>query len=629
MQEKEYVALVEKLEVYSREHPSTYRLRVALFAALGYLLLFGVVGIVLLLVLGVLYIGKLNFLVLKILLIPLGLAAVVLRSLWIEFPEPEGVELKPEDAPRLFDLTKEIRSATNGPGVHKVLLTTDYNAGVVQRPRLGVFGWQQNYLVVGLPLLQALSPNDFRAVLAHEFGHLSGNHGRFTGWIYRVRKTWEQVLAHLQENRRAGSGMFESFFNWYSPYFGAYSFVLARSQEYEADRCSVEVAGRENAARALINLELKEKTLSENFWPELFKRADHQADPPRDTFTQMLTSLRAPITPDKAQLWFTQSLNTRHEYYDTHPSLVERLEAMGYEQLRDQADLSNFVSSEDQQSSADYFLSISTTDFVQRHDRLWIEQVSQGWQERHQFVIEARDRLVELEQKLKSQSLTSDEVWERARLTAGTEGYEAATPMLRQVLDADPNHVSANYMFGEAMLEAGDAIGIKHIEAAMKQDVSAIPSGCGLVYSFLKARNEDEEAERYRQCIFDHYAEVDSANKERTNISKKDKFVEHGLEDELLESLKAELAKFPNLGKAYLVRKVVTFFPDQPSYVLGVTSKTAWYQYQSNKRDQVLIDQLANQLQFPREIYIIALEHNYKPLQKVFKKLEGSLIHKA
>ncbi len=629
MQEKEYVALVEKLEAYSREHPSTYRLRVALFAALGYLPLFGVVGIVLLLVLGVIYIGKINFLVIKILIIPLGLAAVVLRSLWIEFPEPEGIELKPDDAPKLFALTKEIRKATNGPRVHKVLLTTDYNAGVVQRPRLGVFGWQRNYLVVGLPLLQALSPNDFRAVLAHEFGHLSGNHGRFSGWIYRVRTTREQDLAHLQENRRYGSGIFETFFNWYSPYFGAYSFVLARSQEYEADRCSVEVAGRENAARALINLELKEKTLSENFWPELFKSADNHADPPRDTFTQMLTSLRQPISPDKAQLWFVQSLNTRHEYYDTHPSLVERLEAMGYEQLREHADLSGFVPGEVEQSSADYFLSMPTNDFIRSQDRLWIEQVSQGWQERHQFVNEARNRLVELEEKLKSQPLTGDELWERARLTVGTEGYNAATPLLREVLETDPDHVAANYMYGEAMLEAGDAIGIKHIETAIKQDLSGIPAGCGLIYSFLKARNEDEEAERYRQCIFDHYAEVDSANLERTNISKKDTFVEHGLEDEILENLKADLAKCPNLGKAYLVRKVVTYFPDQPSFVLGVTSKIAWYQSQSNKRDQALLDQLASQVQFPRDTYMIALEHNYKPLLKVFKKVEGSLIYQG
>src|SRR5215213_1733283 len=330
MQEKEFVALVEKLEGYAREHPATYRLRVALLAALGYLFLFGVVAVVLAITGLVIYAGRINFLVIKILIIPLGIAAVVLRSLWIEFPEPEGQELNYDDAPRLFDLAREVRAATGGPRLHKVLLTDEYNAGIVQRPRLGVFGWQENYLLVGLPLLRALSPTDLRAVMAHEFGHLSGSHGKFLGWIYRVRKTWNQVLEKMKQQRRYGSGIFESFFNWYAPYFGAYSFVLARAQEYEADRRSVEVSGKENAARALIKLDLKEKALTEDFWPEFYKRADKQAKPPSDAFTEMLETLRAPVAPDKAQVWFSQSLIHRHGYDDTHPALADRLECIGY-----------------------------------------------------------------------------------------------------------------------------------------------------------------------------------------------------------------------------------------------------------------------------------------------------------
>ena len=208
-------------------------------------------------------------------------------------------------------MVKEIRRATAGPRVHHVLLTDDYNAGLVQRPRLGVFGWMKNYLLVGLPLLRALSVTDVRAVLGHEFGHLSGNHGRFDGWIYRVRQTWTQIMQNLQQRPRHGSFIFERFFDWYSPYFAAYSFVLARSREYEADRCAVEVVGREHAARALINLELKHKLINEDFWPAVFKRADKQPEPPADAFSQMLQSLREPVAPEKAQLWFAQSLSRR------------------------------------------------------------------------------------------------------------------------------------------------------------------------------------------------------------------------------------------------------------------------------------------------------------------------------
>ena len=92
-----------------------------------------------------------------------------------------------------------------------------------------MFGWLNNYLVLGLPLLRALSPAEFRAVLAHEFGHLSGKHGRFSGWIYRVRQTWIQILVSVHQERSYASFLFEPFLEWYAPYLNAYSFVLARA----------------------------------------------------------------------------------------------------------------------------------------------------------------------------------------------------------------------------------------------------------------------------------------------------------------------------------------------------------------------------------------------------------------
>jgi hypothetical protein len=64
-------------------------------------------------------------------------------------------------------LTAEIRFRT--PRFHHVLVTDDFNAAVVQAPRLGLFGWYRNYLLIGLPLAKALTVEQFKAVLAHEF----------------------------------------------------------------------------------------------------------------------------------------------------------------------------------------------------------------------------------------------------------------------------------------------------------------------------------------------------------------------------------------------------------------------------------------------------------------------------
>jgi Zn-dependent protease with chaperone function len=629
MEEKEFVALVERLEVYSQKNPAAYRFRVGLLAFVGYLFLFSAVMIVALIVGAVIYAGTINFIVIKLLLIPLGLAAVVLRSMWIEFPAPEGVELKYNDAPRLFDLAKKIQSATKGPPVHKVLLTGEYNAGIVQRPRLGMFGWQENYLLVGMPLLQALSPTEVRAVLAHEFGHLSGNHGKFSGWIYRVRQTWIQVLTNLQQHGKYGSGLFERFFNWYAPYFSAYSFVLARIQEYEADRCSVKVTGKQASARALINLELKGRVLDEEFLPGLFKKADHEPRPPDNAFTEMLNVLRVPVPTDKAQLWFTQMLNRRHAYSDTHPALADRLVSLGYADVRERADLNGFAIDEAAESGLEHFLKKIPKGLVESRNREWQERVNSGWVDRYQFVREAERSLIKLNEKAKTEALTLEETWDRARFVVGTQDYEAGIPYLEDVLKLMPDHAAANYMLGEALLGKGGEEGIKHIEVALEKDHSAIPAGCELIYLFLTSRDRKTEAEKYRKCVSDYYAELELANAERVNISKKDSFSAHGLAAEAVAALRSQLASYSQLGTAILVKKVVKHFPDEPSFVLGITSKRAWYSSQNNARDQELINHLAANVSFPGYTYIIALEKDYKPLRKIFARINGSQIYQG
>jgi hypothetical protein len=77
------------------------------------------------------------------------------------------------------------------------------------------------------------------------------------------------------------------------------------------------------------------------------------------------------------------------------------------------------------------------------------------------------------------------------------------------------------------------------------------------------------------------------------------------------------------------VQKVVKHFPEDESYVLGIIRKTRWYQSQDNKLDQDLINRLATEVSFPGFTYIIALEHEFKPLRKIFRDIRGAEIYRA
>lgn len=340
-QEDKLAARIRPLEAFAAAKPKLYRFRVALLASLGYAYLLMLVVVLLGFVGATLYFVRLNAAMIKILWVPLVLAGLVVRSLWITIPEPDGKELQRDEAPALFELIGEVSKALNGPSVHHVLVSDEFNASIVQIPQFGLFGWLNNYLVVGLPLMRALSPAEFRAVLAHEFGHLSGKHGSFTGWIYRVRQSWIQILVQVHQERSYAKFLFEPFLKWYAPYLNAYSFVLARAQEREADTYALELAGRDTTALALTRLETKQRAIREEFWPNFFRGAKDQSLTPRDTFTQMLSGYEQTIDHTKAQRWFLEALRVPTGYEDTHPALGDRLAAIGLQ--KDGSDVTRLI----------------------------------------------------------------------------------------------------------------------------------------------------------------------------------------------------------------------------------------------------------------------------------------------
>jgi Zn-dependent protease with chaperone function len=234
MTDEQFANLVHKLEIFARQKPDLYKFCVGTLAILGYAYIFGVValllGLIILICAAIFYMviyGRVNgYLVGKVLGGAIAIPAVILwatiKALFVRFSVPQGLELTKKQVPKLFNLIDELRSALKCAPFHRVLIVGDFNDMVVQRPRFGIFCWQQNYLIICLPLMQSLTPMQFKAVLAHEFGHLSGNHSKFAAWVYRIRKTWWQLMETLTQSVDRSSGfIFEVFFNWYAPFFNA------------------------------------------------------------------------------------------------------------------------------------------------------------------------------------------------------------------------------------------------------------------------------------------------------------------------------------------------------------------------------------------------------------------------
>src|SRR6185436_5487513 len=109
-----------------------------------------------------------------------------------------GPQLSPDQQPRLFDEIDSIAKATGQAPPADVFLVGDVNAWVAQRGGIMGFG-SRRVMGLGLPLLRTLTRSQFRAVLAHEFGHYYGGDTKIGPWIYKTRGAIGRTVSSLEQ----------------------------------------------------------------------------------------------------------------------------------------------------------------------------------------------------------------------------------------------------------------------------------------------------------------------------------------------------------------------------------------------------------------------------------------------
>src|SRR5690606_34102830 len=158
---------------------------------------------------------------------------VVGRAFLTPLDPPEGRPVTPAEAPKLFSTLAKLRKQLGGPAIHHVLIDGRFNAAIMQRPRWGLFGRHTNYLILGLPYLLGVPPKEVLATIAHEYGHLCGNHGKLGAWVYRQRRTFDALADKVQQGADGNwalAGM-AALLRKCMPYYDAYTFVLSRQNE--------------------------------------------------------------------------------------------------------------------------------------------------------------------------------------------------------------------------------------------------------------------------------------------------------------------------------------------------------------------------------------------------------------
>ncbi len=186
-------------------------------------------------------------------------------------------EVKRKDEPQLFEFIDKVNEETNSPKPKKIYLSNEVNAFVFYDSSFwSMFVPSKKNLNIGLGLINSVNISEFKAILAHEFGHFSQDSMRLGSYVYNVNKIIHDMLFDNHSFDQSVNAIAQSNF-----YFGLSAIIaikiihfiqwilkslyavinkgymgLSRQMEYHADAISAYVSGSNHIVTSLQRIEL-------------------------------------------------------------------------------------------------------------------------------------------------------------------------------------------------------------------------------------------------------------------------------------------------------------------------------------------------------------------------------------
>lgn len=191
------------------------------------------------------------------------------------------VEIKEKDHPQLFAFIRQLTEEVKTDFPKRIFLVPDVNAAVLYNSGFwSMFLPVRKNLRIGLGLVNSLTLSEFKAVLAHEFGHFSQRSMKLGSYVYTMNRVIYNLVNHrdswddlLEGWANAGGvfGMFAGITYWIvnqvrqllvSVYqkLNIRYMALSREMEYHADLVACSVSGTVPMIQTLRKIELTDSS---------------------------------------------------------------------------------------------------------------------------------------------------------------------------------------------------------------------------------------------------------------------------------------------------------------------------------------------------------------------------------
>lgn len=205
-----------------------------------------------------------------------SIGGVISGMMQIVAPPPNsnnGIHLKPDQEAKLWELTRGVAKTLQTPPIDEIILTASPGIGVYLRGGLFsiIRGRGIRTLELSLTDLEALSEDELKAILAHEYGHFNNSDTRWAAFTFAMGRCIQNALKSMPGPNTNEKGWLKVIFALNPAFWILLSFAtlyryltsgFSRSREVLADVAAIEKFGGNHLASGLLKVAVSGEVFS-------------------------------------------------------------------------------------------------------------------------------------------------------------------------------------------------------------------------------------------------------------------------------------------------------------------------------------------------------------------------------
>lgn len=336
---------------------------------------------------------------------------------------PEGVEVTREMAPELYALIHDSKVVRWQLPIHRVIVTERFHLDII-KARYSIFPfWSRNTLVIGMPLIQIVPPDVFKALLARKLCQHSLFRNPLLYVLHQLNSAWWQYYETFSRHTAADMKLFALGIGSFALLYHKIIEPIARLDGLSADRYTLKVINDEDLVQSIEYLFVAGMFVEEMFWPRLRTLAREQKKYDLAPFSTLGRVRMKYLEKLSLNNWIKKEMSTGVSPRWGVASMPARLSVLGHDDV-----LPLKIGA---QSAAEYYFDSMNAQLITQIDTLWQSNMVSQWREADDQMQEEQALMSEIEEKLRSYNYNFNDVVEYFIWSVQLKKHSAILPIAR------------------------------------------------------------------------------------------------------------------------------------------------------------------------------------------------------